>query len=464
MRPPEVWQHFCAPGDKEARAVARAALMQAGLDANAVAEVRAQQTGVVFFTQVTRELQGFVREASRYGLNRVLAVSVARLPLAAAETWQLLKAGAGDVLSLHGTPDLGAAIKSKLARWQQVEDLLNSNLVRKNLVGESPAWRRILRQVVETARFTDESILITGESGTGKEQIARLAHTLDEARNKHSLVVLDCATVTPELSGSEFFGHERGAFTGAVATRDGAFARADGGTLFLDEIGELPLKLQAELLRAIQERTYKRVGGNNWYKTDCRLICATNRDLLAEKEQGGFRPDLYYRIAEWTCHLPPLHERTEDILPLARHFLSETGSLENCEIDGVISEYLLQKNYSGNVRELLQLVRRIAHRHVGPGPITAGDIPEEERPARVPETVWPDEHFVRNIKRALLLGASLKEITERAETTAERLALEEAGDNVARAAEKLGVHRRTLEMHRAAWRQHSVTERNGSSS
>ena len=461
MRSPEVWQHFCEPGDKEARALARAALLQTGLFTLEAGEVSAQQTGVVFFTQVTHGLLDFLRETSRFGLNRVMAVSVGQAPPAATETWQLLNAGAGDVLLSQGTPDVGMSIKSRLSRWQQVEDLLNSNLVRKNLVGESPAWLRILRQVIETARFTDESILITGESGTGKEQIARLAHTLDEARKKHSLVILDCATVTPELSGSEFFGHERGAFTGAIATRDGAFARANGGTLFLDEIGELPLKLQAELLRAIQERTYKRVGGNNWYKTDCRLICATNRDLLKEKEQGGFRPDLYYRIAEWTCHLPPLRERTEDILPLARHFLSETGSLENSEIDGVISEYLLQKNYSGNVRELQQLVKRIAHRHVGPGPITAGDIPEAERPVGVPETAWPDEHFVRNIKQALLLGASLKDITERAETTAERLVLEQEGDNVARAAERLGVHRRTLEMHRVAWRQHAVTERNG---
>src|SRR5690606_31880967 len=135
------------------------------------------------------------------------------------------------------------------------------------------------------------------------------------------LVILDCSTIVPELAGSEFFGHERGAFTGALITREGAFALADGGTLFLDEIGELPLHLQVQLLRVIQEGTYKKVGSNTWKSTRFRLICATNRDLSEEVKKGRFRADLFYRIASWTFHLPPLRERKEDILPLALHFL-----------------------------------------------------------------------------------------------------------------------------------------------
>ena len=133
-------------------------------------------------------------------------------------------------------------------------------------------------------------------------------------------MILDCSTVVPSLSGSEFFGHERGAFTGAIAPRTGAFELADGGTLFLDEVGELPVPLQAELLRAVQERTFKRVGSNVWRQASFRLLCATNRNLLQEQEEGRFRGDFYYRIAGWTVRLPSLSERTEDILPLFGHF------------------------------------------------------------------------------------------------------------------------------------------------
>src|SRR5262249_683962 len=148
-----------------------------------------------------------------------------------------------------------------------------------------------------------------GESGTGKELIARLIHDLDSRPGKPPLVVVDCTTIVPGLSGSEFFGHERGAFTGAINTRDGAFALANGGTLFLDEIGELPQPMQAELLRVIQERKYKRVGSNAWQHTDFRLVSATNMDLESGVAKGAFRGDLYYRIAGWVCRTPPLRER-----------------------------------------------------------------------------------------------------------------------------------------------------------
>src|SRR5262249_114270 len=149
-----------------------------------------------------------------------------------------------------------AAIAARFQRWQGVEDIVNSELVKGSLVGRSRAWVSMLRQVVEVARYTDASVLISGESGTGKELIARLIHTLDSRPDNRDLIVLDCTTVVPELSGSEFFGHERGAFTHAVASRDGAFGLADRGSLFLDEVGDLPLNLQAELLRIVQERTY----------------------------------------------------------------------------------------------------------------------------------------------------------------------------------------------------------------
>jgi transcriptional regulator with GAF, ATPase, and Fis domain len=202
-------------------------------------------------------------------------------------------------------------------------------------------------------------------------------------------VILDCTTIVPELSGSEFFGHERGAFTGAFTSRDGAFALANGGSLFLDEVGELPMGLQSQLLRVVQEHTYKRVGGNVWQHTDFRLICATNRDLLQCVTRGEFRADLYYRIADWVINMPPLRERREDILPLARHFLQKLRHENELPIlDAPVRDYLLRRDYPGNVRDLRQLVARITFRHVGPGPVTVGDIPEEERLSEQP--IAPD--------------------------------------------------------------------------
>jgi transcriptional regulator with GAF, ATPase, and Fis domain len=313
----------------------------------------------------------------------------------------------------------------------------------------------VLRQTIEVASFTDASILVSGESGTGKELVARLIHTLDVRRKKHDLIILDCTTIVPELSGSEFFGHERGAFTGAVATRDGAFALADGGTLFLDEVGDLPLALQAELLRVVQERTYKRVGSNTWQKTDFRLVCATNRDLQHETSQGRFRGDFYYRIASWTCKLPSLRERPEDILPLAYHFLQQLRSdTELPEMDQAVRDYLVQRSYPGNVRDLKQVVSRMSYRHVGPGPITAGDIPEEERPRAEPGArEWRDGHFELAIRRAVTIGVGLKEISQSAADVAIQIAVRDANGNLPRAARQLGVTDRALQMRRAARRQ-----------
>ncbi|MCI5132901.1 MAG: sigma-54-dependent Fis family transcriptional regulator, partial [Candidatus Electrothrix sp. EH2] len=289
-------------------------------------------------------------------------------------------------------------------------------------------------------------------SGTGKELTARLVHDLDRRSEKGRFVIVDCTTIVPELSGSEFFGHERGAFTGASHTRDGAFALADQGTLFLDEIGELPLHLQAQLLRVVQEGSFKRIGGNTWRKTAFRLVCATNRNLEKEVKEGRFRHDLYHRIANWTFTLPPLRDRAEDIIALACHFmrpLCPTRSLP--ALDSIVRSYLTERKYPGNIRELRQLARRIMHRHVGPGPITAGDIPVEERPAPIEEPFdWQTEQLDQAVRRALSFGFGLKEIGRAAEDVAEQIVLEEEEGNLQRAAQKLGVTDRALQMRRAA--------------
>ena len=286
--------------------------------------------------------------------------------------------------------------------------------------------------------------------------MARLIHLLDARPDKHDLVILDCSSITSELSGSEFFGHERGAFTGASNERQGAFALANGGTLFLDEIGELPLPLQAQLLRVIQERTYKRVGGNVWHSTSFRLICATNRDLQELVRCGGFRSDLYYRIAGCICHLPPLRERLEDIVPLAEHFLREATRTGNPpKLDVAVRNYLLQRDYPGNVRDLKQVLMRIMSWHTGERTVTIGSIPSDERPAGTQrdKVAWLDSNFEQQIHRAVLFGAGLKEIGRAAEEIAIRYAMTEENGNVHRAACRLGVTDRTLQLRRATRRQ-----------
>ncbi|HEX6639469.1 MAG TPA: sigma 54-interacting transcriptional regulator, partial [Thermoanaerobaculia bacterium] len=301
----------------------------------------------------------------------------------------------------------------------------------------------------DVARFSNLPVLVRGESGTGKELVARLSHTLDAREEKKELVVVDCTTIVPELSGSELFGHERGSFTGAAGAREGAFALADGGTLFLDELGELPLRLQAEMLRAVQEGTYKRVGGNTWQKTRFRLVSATHRDLDEEMREGRFRRDLYYRVAAWSCTLPPLRERREDIPALAKHFFTQALKTTP-DLDPAVLELLISRDYPGNVRDLRHLVERIAYRHTGDGPITLGDVPEEERQQSdaAPTTANVFDHAARV---GMLCGMGLKEIANAATDASVRLALEMEQGNVGRAAERLGITDRGLQKRRALW-------------
>ena len=407
--------------------------------------------GIVVFAQVTAELCAAVAELSRRGLQRLVAIATSATSVREGG-WQLLAAGAADVLHWDGQPDPAPALAARLHRWAAVDAIVASRLVQDNLVGKSAAWIAVLRRIVEAARFSDSTMLILGESGTGKELVARLVHTLDARADKRELIVVDCTTIVPELAGSELFGHERGAFTGAAHDRDGAFALANDGTLFLDEIGELPLPLQAELLRAIQEGTYKRVGGNNWRRTKFRLVSATNRDLLAEQNSGRFRRDLYYRIASWTCLLPPLRDRPDDVLPLVRHFVRQlTADGEIPELEEPVRDYFVRP-FPGNVRDLKQVVSQMVRRHVGPGPFTIGDVPDDQRPV-ADHVSWPDDDFVRGVSRAVSLGIGLKEIGRLAEDVAVRVALEGEDHNVRRAAARLQVSDRALHLRQAERRR-----------
>jgi transcriptional regulator with GAF, ATPase, and Fis domain len=322
------------------------------------------------------------RVAALSGHGRMLVLSQSDRALSPGG-WELLRAGASDVLAWTGA-EVGATVALRLHRWHVVDQMLDRPYVREFLVGDSPAWRAALREAVEAARFTAANVLITGESGTGKERMAQLIHDLDPRPAKKKLVILDCSTVVPSLSGSEFFGHEKGAFTGASLARAGAFELADGGTLFLDEVGELPVTLQAELLRVIQEGTYKRVGSNTWRKSAFRLICATNRDLTAGQANGAFRRDFFHRISGCTLHLPALRDRPRDIIPLVEHFFRQAiPGREPPPLSAPVRELLVHRPYPGNVRDLRGLALRIIHRHLGTGEITVGDVPDGERPHAV---------------------------------------------------------------------------------
>lgn len=227
------------------------------------------------------------------------------------------------------------------------------------IVGKSPALRTIIQQI-ELVAQTDASVLILGESGTGKELVAQEIHRRSQ-RHKRAMVRVNCASVPRELYESEFFGHAKGAFTGAVRERAGRFELANGGTLLLDEVGEIPLELQSKLLRVLQEGTYERVGEEKTRAADVRLIAATNRDLKAEVDAGRFRQDLYYRLNVFPIEVPPLRKRKEDIPLLAELFLQQVSRRFNRSIKGLSQGNILAMqtyDWPGNVRELLNVIER----------------------------------------------------------------------------------------------------------
>jgi len=300
------------------------------------------------------------------------------------------------------------------------------------IVGESPAVRRLL-DLIEQVAESDATVLITGESGTGKELVAREIHTRSP-RGEHPFVAVNCAALPAALLESELFGHTRGAFTDAKRARDGLFVQAAGGTVFLDEIGEMPLEMQAKLLRVLQERTVRPVGSDTEVPFNARLLTATNRDLEGEVESKRFRNDLYYRINVVQLAVPPLRSRGNDILLLAHHFLqryaAETGKDVN-GLSGAAAQRLLDYDWPGNVRELENCVQR-AVTLTRLSEVSVDDLPEKIRDYQSSRIVIasdnPDELF------------SLEEMERRYI----RKVLAAVGGNKTQAARILGLDRRTL--------------------
>lgn len=281
-------------------------------------------------------------------------------------------------------------------------------------IGRSGALKRIVQQI-DLVAATNANVLIQGESGTGKELVARELHQRSDRSDK-PLVKVNCASIPKELFASEFFGHTKGAFTGAHANREGKFGAADKGTLFLDEVGEIPLELQAQLLRVLQEGEYERVGEEKVRKVDARIIAATNRDLQKEVEAGRFREDLYFRLNVFPISVPPLRKRQEDIAPLANSFLQRSLKTMNrppLHFSEDQTTRLIEYDWPGNVRELQNIVERFAISSIaGPAQLEQFNVPCDEA-IPCPELPCPDvvdtiltekemvQVQVRNIEKAL---------------------------------------------------------------
>ena len=251
-------------------------------------------------------------------------------------------------------------LRDKLAEEKLfLEEEVRRDFATSEIIGSSPAWMRVLNQI-ETVAPSDANVLLLGETGTGKELLARALHDRSQRRNG-SFVKLNCSAIPLGLMESELFGHERGAFTGALERRMGRFELAHKGTIFLDEVGDLPLELQPKLLRAIQEREFERLGSNQTMKVDVRLIAATHRSLSTMVEEGRFRQDLFYRLSVFPILVPPLRERKEDIPSLVRYFAQKFATRMDRKIERIPTatmEALVAWHWPGNIRELQNLMER----------------------------------------------------------------------------------------------------------
>jgi Nif-specific regulatory protein len=310
------------------------------------------------------------------------------------------------------------------------------------IVGDSPALRDVLARVEQVAQ-TSSTVLLRGETGTGKEMVARAIH-INSARESRPFVRVNCAALAPGVLESELFGHEKGAFTGAVARRLGRFELADGGTLFLDEVGDLPADVQVKLLRVLQEREFERVGGTDTVKVDVRVVSATHRNLEQQIADGSFREDLYYRLNVFPITLPPLRERTGDISLLAEHFVQKYARSAGKSVRGLdagAAASLTAYPWPGNVRELENVIERALIL------------------ARGTEITTADLEFTRRLSppaptAAVAAAASAPAARDGARPLHERLqeqeraaivaAIDQAQGNIAHAARSLGINRSTL--------------------
>jgi two-component system, repressor protein LuxO len=365
---------------------------------------------------------------------------------------EAMREGAYDFIVKPFAPDrLLVTVRNALER-RRLESLAAVNDIAKegrfcDLIGASLAMRAVY-DVIEHAAKSRATVFITGESGTGKELCAQAIHQLSPRRNG-PFVAVNCGAIPRELMESEMFGHIRGAFTGAIATREGAIARARGGTLFLDEICEMDLALQVKLLRVLQSGEFTKVGGSDVEHADMRYLCATNRDPWGEVQTGRFREDLYYRLHVVPCAMPPLRQRDDDVLLLARHFLalySEEEGKSFADFDDGAIGVLAGYPWPGNIRELQNLLRNIVLFNQGPI-VTAAMLARlgSGAPAR------PLPTSIAVPRSAAADGADRVKPLWLVEKEAIEAALTQCGGNVPRAAALLEVNPSTIYRRKTEW-------------
>ncbi|MDR2612703.1 MAG: sigma 54-interacting transcriptional regulator [Deltaproteobacteria bacterium] len=331
--------------------------------------------------------------------------------------------------------DFAARHAAMLEENRRLQAILNQNFKLGQLVGHSNALRNILEEVAQVAA-TNVTVLIRGESGTGKEMIASIIHA-NSQRAGQPFIKVNCAALPEGLVESELFGHERGAFTGAVSGRKGRFEMAHGGTLFLDEVGDMSLATQAKLLRVIQEKEFERLGGGETLKVDVRILAATNRDLEKMAEEGLFRMDLYYRLSVFPVSLPPLRKRADDIMDLAESFAQKFSPVPGrpIQISSEASRLLMAYEWPGNIRELENIIERAAVLCGPEGVIEARHLPawlQSRKGEKEPKTL---DEAVESLERRLLTEA-----------------LEATGGHVTRAAGRLGLTERKMSLRMAKYK------------
>jgi DNA-binding NtrC family response regulator len=346
-------------------------------------------------------------------------------------TIEAMKLGAFDHLTKPlGRHDIADLLERMLPKGSPTQ--VQHQPAKDRLIGTSPPMREV-QKLVGRAAANDATVLITGETGTGKELIARTLHD-SSIRSTGPFVAVNCAAIPRDLLESELFGHVKGAFTGAVANRKGAFQQAEGGTLFLDEIGDMALDMQAKVLRVLEERTVTPVGAGCNESVDVRIVAATHRNLLQSVGAGTFREDLFYRLNVVPIHLPPLRDRVSDIQPLAEHFLARATSGQPKTLSNDAVQRLLRYSWPGNVRELRNAMERVATL-VRISIVEAHDLQflSDGRLASAFSGIDPS-----------LLDGDLNVAVEALERTMIARALEACGGNRTEAARRLGIHRQLL--------------------